>query len=215
MGNHLIFENLGQISVQHALAYQKEIHLRVVRKERKSTILFLEHPPVITLGNRTTDQTLLFSRAEIEQQGMAIVKLDRGGLATCHMPGQLVCYPIVDLKSFNMGVRKFVDFLEAVVSFILEENGIKSSTVKAMPGVFVEDRKIAAIGLRIEKHVSRHGLALNCYNALDAFKFIDPCGVKGQRLTTILQENPTCPRQLQPYIDLAVSFFDNHLNRHK
>ena len=147
-------------------------------------IWFLEHQPVITLGIRNKLQSLpLTPSSEV-----LVVQTDRGGLATAHMPKQLVCYLMLKLKNTEVPVRSLVNLLEQSVIHLLKTYGITATTKDKMPGVYVENRKIASLGLRFKQHRSYHGIALNVAPDLGLFSLIDPCGYKNLQMTSIKNE---------------------------
>lgn len=143
-------------------------------------IWLLQHPPVYTLGLAGKAQHLL--RADT---GIAVVKIDRGGQITYHGPGQLVVYLLLDMKRRNLGVRALVRKMEAAVIDLLDGYGISARYRADAPGVYVQDAKIAALGLRIRRGCCYHGLALNIDMDLTPFQSINPCGYAGLAVTQL------------------------------
>lgn len=144
-------------------------------------IWFLEHPPVFTLGlNGSRDH--LLAPGEIP-----VLQVDRGGQVTYHGPGQLVVYPLLDLQRLGLGVRELVCALERAVIRCVAAHGIAARGDRAAPGVYVGDRKLASIGLRIRRNCSYHGLALNVDLDLEPFSRINPCGFQGLRVTSLAE----------------------------
>jgi lipoyl(octanoyl) transferase len=142
-------------------------------------IWFLEHPPVFTLGMNA-------SRAHLLDPGdIPAVQIDRGGQVTYHGPGQLVVYPLVDLKRAGLGVRGFVTALEQAVIALAAGYGIAAQCRRAAPGVYVEGRKLASIGVRVRRGGTYHGLALNVAMDLAPFRRINPCGYPGLEMTQL------------------------------
>ncbi|MDX1610501.1 MAG: lipoyl(octanoyl) transferase LipB [Halofilum sp. (in: g-proteobacteria)] len=137
----------------------------------------LEHPPVFTLGRAARPEHVL-APGEIP-----VVQVDRGGQVTYHGPGQLVVYTLVDLRRLGMGVRRLVQTLEAALIDTLGAHGVSAATRPGAPGVYVGEAKIAALGLRVRRGCSFHGLALNVDCELEPFERIDPCGYRGLRVT--------------------------------
>ena len=172
------------IDYQTAWNLQRDLHLKVVANSQVDTVLLLEHPPVFTAGRRTED----FERPT---DGTPVVDVDRGGKITWHGPGQLIGYPILHLPS-PMEVVSHVRRLEDVLIGICSDFGLETSRVKGRSGVWVldpiEDRKIAAIGVRVAQGVTMHGFALNCNNDLSWFDRIVPCGIKDAGVTTLTKE---------------------------
>jgi len=142
-------------------------------------IWFLEHPPVFTLGLNGSREHLL------APGDIPVVQVDRGGQVTYHGPGQLVVYPLLDLGRSGLGVRALVCVLERAVIRCVADYGIKAVGSREAPGVYVEGRKLASIGLRIRRNCSYHGLALNVAMDLEPFHRINPCGFQGLELTQL------------------------------
>lgn len=149
--------------------------------ERDSTtpdeIWFLEHPSVFTLGMNA-------SRAHVLAPGdIPVVQIDRGGQVTYHGPGQLVVYPLIDLRRSGLGIRDLVTALERSVIDLAGAHGINAESRRAAPGVYVADRKLASVGIRVRRGSSYHGLAVNVRLDLEPFDRINPCGYQGLRMT--------------------------------
>lgn len=142
-------------------------------------IWFLEHPPVLTLG-MNADRSHVLAAGDIP-----IVQIDRGGQVTYHGPGQLMVYPLLDLRRAGLGVRDLVTALETSCIDLLAELGIDAKVQPAAPGVYVGDAKIASIGIRVRRGASYHGLALNVDMDLKPFDRINPCGYAGLKMTQI------------------------------
>ncbi|HEY6927781.1 MAG TPA: lipoyl(octanoyl) transferase LipB [Steroidobacteraceae bacterium] len=142
-------------------------------------IWFLEHPPVFTLGMNASREHVL-APGEIP-----IVQIDRGGQVTYHGPGQLVVYPLIDLRRSGLGVRDLVTALERSVIGLAAEYGVIAEARRNAPGVYVEGRKLASVGIRIRRGASYHGLALNVSLDLEPFGRINPCGYEGLQMTRL------------------------------
>jgi lipoate-protein ligase B len=178
---------LGLLPYQRALDLQHKIHEAVVEKRSPGIILGLEHPPTITMGLHAKEQDLFVSgRMRENSPGICLERTDRGGQITGHEPGQLVIYPILSIG--RSGVRKFVRLAEQATVQVLRNQGLESRTDSARPGVWIEDRKICALGFRIRKKVAMHGLALNINNDLSIFGNFIPCGLQGISMTSVQQE---------------------------
>ncbi len=150
--------------------------------ETPDEIWCLEHPPVYTLGRAA-------AREHIHDPGsVPVVAIDRGGEVTYHGPGQLVVYTLIDLRRLGLGVRSFVELLEAVVIELLADYGVAATTWAGAPGVYVGERKVAQLGLRVRRGCCFHGLALNVDCDLAAFARIDPCGYRGLSVTRTRDE---------------------------
>jgi len=172
------------LDYQAAWDLQRDMHQGVVAKSLPDSVLLLEHPSVYTAGRRTES----FERPT---DGTPVVDVDRGGKITWHGPGQLIGYPILHLPS-PMDVVSHVRRLEDVLIGISTDFGLATSRVKGRSGVWVldqiEDRKIAAIGVRVAQGVTMHGFALNCNNDLTWFDRIVPCGIRDAGVTTLAKE---------------------------
>ncbi len=140
-------------------------------------IWLVEHPPVYTLGQAGREEHVL------EPGGIPVIKVDRGGQVTYHGPGQLVAYVLLDLRRAGVGVRGLVSRLERSVIALIDTYGITASARRGAPGVYVEAAKIAALGLRVRRGCSFHGLSLNVDMDLEPFGRIDPCGYRGLEVT--------------------------------
>ena len=142
-------------------------------------IWLLEHPPVFTLG-------MAADRAHVLAAGdIPVVQTDRGGQVTYHGPGQLVVYPLVDIRRVGLSVRGLVQSLEQCVIDLLQPHGIAAQGRRDAPGVYVEGRKLASVGMRIRRGASYHGLALNVEMDLEPFSRINPCGMAGLEVTQL------------------------------
>jgi len=151
-------------------------------------ILFLEHPAVFTLGRRGGLDHLLVPEEFLKTSGIPIVHVERGGNITFHGPGQLVAYPIVNLKARRIGVVDFVEALETVMLATVRTWGIAAERNPANRGIWVGNNKMGSIGLAIRKGISFHGLALNVNVDLTPFSWIQPCGLQGVYMTSMKQE---------------------------
>src|SRR5690349_11377811 len=178
---------LGRIGYEEAWELQRTIAAEVLAGTRPDTVLFLEHPPVVTLGRRSDDGELhVPADAEVE-----IVETDRGGKSTFHGPGQLVCYPILDLNRHGRDVRKYCRDLEETLIRTLASFELAATRIDGLTGVWLErpPRKIASIGVHISRWVTTHGYALNV--DLDPAPFterITACGLEDAAFTTIARE---------------------------
>jgi lipoyl(octanoyl) transferase len=172
------------IEYQTAWDLQRELHREVVARNSPDTVLLLEHPSVYTAGRRT-------EAFERPTDGTPVVDVDRGGKITWHGPGQLIGYPILHLPS-PMDVVSHVRRLEDVLIGICSDFELETARIKGRSGVWVldsvEDRKIAAIGIRVAQGVTMHGFALNCDNDLTWFDRIVPCGIRDAGVTTLSKE---------------------------
>ena len=179
---------LGLLDYQAAYDLQRRLHAQVVAGELPDLLLLLEHPHVYTLGRRGQQSHILAPDDMLTQLGVETHFTDRGGETTYHGPDQLVGYPIVNLRRWGGGVRKYVETLEQVLIGTLSEFGIIAHSEGKPTGVWVEDAKIAAIGVRVSRSVTMHGFALNVSPDLSFFDHIVPCGMPGARVTSMAQE---------------------------
>jgi lipoyl(octanoyl) transferase len=168
-------------------------------------IWFLEHPPVFTLGMNA-------SRAHLLAPGdIPVVQIDRGGQVTYHGPGQLVVYPLIDLKRAGLGIRDFVTALERAVIELAAQFGIAAECRRSAPGVYVGGRKLASVGVRVRHGGAYHGLALNVTLDLEPFGRINPCGYEGLQMTRLCELGgpasvPACAQALEPQLMRALGF---------
>lgn len=170
---------------EHCLERQREVHARVAAGAQPATVLFVEHPPVLTLGRNADPRFLNFAEGHFASHGIAVVPVERGGEVTAHEPGQQVMYPILRLADFHLMPKRYVELLEAVMIRALARFGIAAATHAEHPGVWVGDDKIGAIGIRVKDRASLHGIALNVRNDLRLFEMIVPCGIQGKGVTTM------------------------------
>jgi len=169
---------------------REQHQLREKRRSGKipNAALIAEHPPVITLGARQSANRLLTSRSTLAQQNIDVVQIRRGGGTTAHNPGQLVFYPILHLPDFGLGISEYIRTLEAIGIELLEQLCVHSERRKGFPGLWVGNKKIASIGVRVSKFVTYHGMAINIQNDLSIFDLFVPCGLDGVEMTSVLKE---------------------------
>ena len=173
--DQVVIKDLGKKQYQETFSAMKDF----VAKGEDESIWMLEHYPVFTLGT-AADQKHILKRTDID-----IFQADRGGEVTFHGPGQLVIYFLLNIKKRNLGPKKFVKQLENLVQKTLIDFQIQSNTIEGSPGVYVDSKKIASIGLRFSKGYSYHGISINVDMDLDPFKNINPCGYEGLQVTQI------------------------------
>ena len=169
--------DLGRIGYAEAFALQQELVAQRKQGLIPDQLLIVEHPPVITMGRNGREGNLLASREVLERAGIAFHETDRGGDVTYHGPGQVVGYPIVDLREWKRDVLAYVRGLEQTIIEALAEFGMEAGREEGMTGVWVSGRKIAAIGVHISRWVTSHGFALNVDTNLEHFQYIVPCGL--------------------------------------
>jgi lipoyl(octanoyl) transferase len=184
---------LGRVDYSIALELQQTL-VRLVKDGRIShTLLLLEHPPVITLGRNAGEQNIVVSRDALMSRGIELHETDRGGDVTFHGPGQLVGYPIFDLRAFEprIGAVDFMRKLEETLIRTCGDLGVVTERIPGFAGVWTQNEvpeKIAAVGVHISRAVTSHGFALNVTTNLDYFKLIVPCGISDKPVTSLEQE---------------------------
>jgi len=181
--------DLGLIPYAEALALQSDLVERRRTGEIPDQLLLLQHPHIITLGTGSSRAHVLADEARRRELEIDLVEVGRGGDVTYHGPGQLVGYPILDLKPDRKDVHRYLRDLETVLVRTLDEIGIRGEPVPDLTGVWVEGRKIAAIGVRVSSGwITSHGFALNVSNDLSYFDTIVPCGIQDVSVTSVSQE---------------------------
>ena len=170
--------------------------------DRIGTILLVEHPPVYTLGKSGRAENLLVSPEQLADWGATFFRIDRGGDITFHGPGQLVCYPILDLEPLGLGLRDYIGALEECVIRTVAEYGIAAGRIAGASGVWItpegaQPRKICAIGVRSSRYVTMHGFALNVTTELAWFSRIHPCGFTDRGVASIASETGAAPAMEQ------------------
>lgn len=177
--------DLGVVPYEEAFELQKEMARQRIEGKIDDHLLLLEHPPVITVGRNAGLENILADSQFLEKEGISVIQTDRGGDVTYHGPGQLVGYPILNLKKMRSDVQWYVSQLEESIIETLQNFSIQATRVKGMRGVWVEGYKIASIGVRISKWVTHHGFALNVNTNLSHFELIRPCGLVEVKMTSM------------------------------
>ncbi len=181
--------DLGQIDYDEAWKIQTDIVGARNRGELNAdTILVLEHPAVFTLGRRGGTENLLVSEKFLEEYGIAVTQVERGGNITYHGPGQLVVYPIIDIEAAKVSVVNFVHALEEVMLQTAAVWGIEAERNSTNHGIWVGNQKLGSIGIALRRGISFHGLALNVNLDLTPFSWIQPCGLQGVQMTSMAKE---------------------------
>jgi lipoyl(octanoyl) transferase len=191
----LVVTRAGLVPYEAALALQADLVAARKAATIPDTLVLLQHPPVITLGVkvRQSREHVLASDDELRTQGIALFEAGRGGDVTYHGPGQLVGYPILDLKPDRMDAHKYVRDLEQVLIGVCADLGVVAGRKTGMTGVWVGDEKVAAIGVRLSRWVTSHGFALNVSTDLDHFALIVPCGITSFGVTSLARLLGTAP----------------------
>jgi len=173
-----VIRHLGEVDYQKTWQAMQDF-TDTRDKDTADELWFLQHPPVYTLGKNGKPEHVL------NAQGIPVVNSDRGGQVTYHGPGQIVVYTLLDLNRLKIGVRELVTCIEQSIIELLSAHGVESNARRDAPGVYVNNAKIAALGLRVRKGCSFHGLALNVNMDLEPFSRINPCGYEGLEVTQL------------------------------
>jgi lipoate-protein ligase B len=177
--------NLGLMEYKKAWDLQLDLWAKRVEERLPDLLLFLEHPHVLTLGRRGNRTHLLASSETLAKLNIPVFHIERGGDVTYHGPGQLVVYPILDLKEYGWKLVRYIEQLEEVIIRTLSDFGISGNRDPLNRGVWVDQQKIASVGVAVKRWVSLHGLALNYETDLTYFDLINPCGLQGIRMTSM------------------------------
>lgn len=199
---------MGIVKYLNALKLQEEL----VKKRQMGIIpdalLCLQHPPTYTLGKRRTDHNLLVSQTDLENMGAELHYTERGGDVTFHGPHQAILYPIISLRESGLGARRYVENLEDTMIKLASVYGIQAQRgVKGETGVWVSNRKIGAIGVRISSGITSHGLAFNIDPDLTFFSHIVPCGIPDKEVTSLRKESQMTLPEENVIIDSLVDCF--------
>lgn len=185
----LEFIDAGCMDYHQALALQEKlVSEKISGTLEKDIVLMLEHPAVFTIGKRGGRENLTVAETFLNAQGIEIVQTKRGGNITFHGPGQLVCYPIVDLAGAGMGVADFVYGLEEIMIKTALVFGVHCKRNKKNHGIWVDDSKLGSIGLSVKRNISFHGTAMNVNLDLTPFSWINPCGMQDVSMTSLQRE---------------------------
>ena len=176
---------LGTVPYEKALEYQESLLAKRIAEEIPDSLILLEHPPTITTGRKGNTENLLVRKEYLEKHGISFIHASRGGDITFHGPGQIVGYPILNLKNHEMDIRKHLRSIEEVIIQTLRDFEIEGRRIDGVTGVWVKRSKIASIGIAIRKWVTYHGFALNVSTNLDYFELILSCGITDVRITSI------------------------------
>ena len=204
-------KNIGLTDYDDALTIQENTHQEIVDGAADSVIC-CEHPHVFTFGKSADKNNLLIDANFLKKINAKTQQTDRGGDITYHGPGQLVCYPIINLRKRGIGVKKYVEILEESIIKTLKEFSIDAYQINHLTGIWIGEkphtpRKIGAIGIRIKQGISMHGFALNITTDLDYFEYINPCGITDKNVTSMLEEGIECS-PMEFFQKFSEIFFD-------
>lgn len=178
--------DLGMMDYHHAHELQLESVARQLAGDTGSEVVFItEHPPVFTLGRKGSLTSLIRNKADVIADGIDIIHTERGGDITYHGPGQLVVYPIINLRRRKISVTDFIIKLEDIMLRTSRDLGVSVTRDSRNRGVWVSDSKIGSVGIRVRHGITFHGLALNVNLSLTPFQWIEPCGLAGVRVTSL------------------------------
>ena len=175
----------GRLDYQTAWDLQRELYQQRLAGEIEDTFLLTEHPHTYTLGKSGQEENLVAEESFLNQQGIEVFRIDRGGDITYHGPGQIVGYPILDLHNHYLDVHRFLRDLEEVIIQTLAEYKIKAGRVEDLTGVWVDGAKVAAIGVKVTRWITMHGFAFNVNTDLSYFENIVPCGITDRPVTSM------------------------------
>ena len=177
----------GMIPFQDAWDLQRRLVAARQQGAIPDVLILLEHQPVFTIGRAGDRGHLLLPREALRQRGFDVYDIERGGSVTYHGPGQLVAYPILDLRALDEDIVRFMRALEESIIRTVADFGIAAARLRGFPGVWVGEAKIAAVGVAVKRRVTMHGMALNVTTSLDHFAWINPCGL-GRPVTSMAKE---------------------------
>ena len=181
LGRKILINDLGRKNYETVLSLQKDLQEQRIKGDIPDTLILVEHEPVYTLGKNANEDHLLQSR----DKSIEVFNIGRGGDVTFHGPGQLVGYPILDLRNYKKSVSWYMRRLEELIIMVLKEFDIKGSRIKGLTGVWVNNKKIAAQGVRISRWVTMHGFSINVCPQLSYYDGIIPCGILNYEVTSM------------------------------
>lgn len=195
----MIYEDLKTIEYGKAWEYQQDLFAKNISLKNSvlpttNYLLFCEHPHTITIGRNGKKENLLYQEHFLNERGVTLFQIDRGGDVTYHGFGQLVAYPIFDLETYQIGLRQYIFNIEEIIIRLLQSYNIQSERLDGAAGVWIDTatpsltRKIAAIGVRSSRFITMHGLALNVNTDLSYFSLINPCGFIDKGVTSMQKE---------------------------
>jgi len=177
--------DLGKRDYKEVWDIQKDLHLKRVNNQIPNTLILVEHNPVVTMGKSGNNENIKVPIQLLKDKGIDVYHIERGGDVTFHGPGQLVGYPIFNIKQGLVGIKPFIEKIEEAIIAVLADFGIKAEKREKMIGIWTEMGKICSIGIAVKRWVSFHGFALNVHTDLRYFDLINPCGFKNIKMTSM------------------------------
>jgi len=182
------YYDLGLIDYKQAWDLQKDIFELRGKNLINDSLLLLEHPHTYTLGKVTDKNNLVSNKEYLERNKISVYEIDRGGDITYHGPGQLVGYPIINLSDWYQDTHRYLRGLEEVIILTCKDYGLECTRIDGLTGVWIDNRKIAAIGIKVSRWITMHGFAFNINTNLNLFNGIIPCGIKDRTVTSLQKE---------------------------
>jgi lipoyl(octanoyl) transferase len=184
----LVYCDLGLIDYKEAWDLQKSVHQLRVENKIDDVLFLLEHPHTYTLGKIADKENLVGDKKYLSDNKISVYEIDRGGDVTYHGPGQIVGYPIISLTNWKQDTHKYLRAIEEVIIEVCSEYRLAGSRVDKYTGVWIEDRKICAIGIKVSRWITMHGFAFNVNTDLNLFNGIIPCGISDKDVTSLNRE---------------------------
>jgi len=184
----LVYCDLGLIDYKDAWDIQKSVHQLRAENKIDDVLFLLEHPHTYTLGKTADKENLVGDKKYLDENNISVYDIDRGGDITYHGPGQIVGYPIISLTNWKQDTHKYLRAIEEVILRVCTEYGLEGSRVDKYTGVWIEDRKICAIGIKVSRWITMHGFAFNVNTDLKLFDGIIPCGISDKEVTSLNRE---------------------------
>lgn len=184
-GRECLAGYLGVVPYDLALRLQQALLSARAEGLIPDVLLLLQHPPVFTVGRFRGEEDIVVPRETLTREAIAVFHTNRGGSVTYHGPGQLMGYPVLNLKENGLAVRQYIWSLEEVIIRLLHTVGLRGHRVAEHHGVWVGDKKICSVGVNVSRHISTHGFALNVSNELHHFQYIRPCGLASDVMTSV------------------------------
>jgi lipoyl(octanoyl) transferase len=206
--SNLLINDLWLIPYEQALQLQRDLLQKVISGDSPETLILCEHPAVITHGRGANPDNLLTSIHELKNLGISVIEIERGGDYTWHGPGQIVAYPLLDLRKRKQDVGWYLRKLENVIISLLARYQISAQRICDKTGVWIEDRKIASIGVKLSRWCTMHGFSLNYSNCSAGFNLIRACGLPDLKVTSIIQECPNLSAANLGYAEVAADLVE-------